>query len=70
MQDVLVLRSVMCWLQAYDSATADKRTTSQKTWDKAQVWFCASVCMLSVWLLSMPGSHPVMAPLACVRIGP
>ena len=24
-------------LQAYDSATADKRTTSQKSWDKAQV---------------------------------
>ena len=37
MQDVLVLRIVMCWLQAYDSATTDKRTTSQKTWDKAQV---------------------------------
>ena len=24
-------------LQAYNSATADKRTTSQKSWDKAQV---------------------------------
>ena len=24
-------------LQAYDSTTADKRTTSQKSWDKAQV---------------------------------
>ena len=27
------------WLQAYNSATADKRTTSQKSWDKAQVSF-------------------------------